>query len=344
MSPAAILARQRDGERLTASATADGHAQAHHLPIVPVRADGMTVYGADGRAYLDCVAGAGTLLLGHNHPTVIEAVRRVLDSGTPLHAPHQATAISDEFSETLLNILPPDLAKDARIHICGPAATHHAHSLPAAPGALIADETLTGLGRTGELWAVNHTAITPDVMILPKAIGGGLPLTAIAYRAGLDQAIDGAHPDCGHGHYQLAMAAGTATMKYVVEHDLATHARKVGERMRAAFEEGARDLPVLADVRGRGLLIDLDLVDPDRAPDFFAPAPALARAVRTVALQRGLLIELVGRSGTTVRLLPPLTIADQEADRVVELLLDAIAAIVTMTPIARLTPIRSFLR
>src|SRR6202022_4741345 len=115
VSIAAILDRQRDRE-------SSARSYARHLPIVPVRAEGMTVYGADGRVYLDCLAGAGTLALGHNHPVAIEAVRRVLDSGAPLHRLALATPIKDEFTETLLSVLPPDLAKDARIHYCEPAA------------------------------------------------------------------------------------------------------------------------------------------------------------------------------------------------------------------------------
>src|SRR5882724_5108352 len=154
-----------------------------------MRAQGMVVHGADGRVYLDCVAGAGTLLLGHNHPVVVEAVRRVLDSGVSLDP---ATPIRDEFSETLLSVLPPALAENARIHSCGSAATAHVRSVLAAPDVVIADETLTGLGRTGELWDVDHTGVTPDAMILPNAVGGGLPLAVFAYRAGLDEWIEGA--------------------------------------------------------------------------------------------------------------------------------------------------------
>jgi diaminobutyrate-2-oxoglutarate transaminase len=440
VSTAAILDRQRERE-------SSARSYARHLPIVPVRAEGMTVYGADGRVYLDCLAGAGTLALGHNHPVAIEAVRRVLDSGAPLHVLDLATPIKDEFTETLLSVLPPDLAKDARIHYCGPTgadaveaalkltraatgntgliaftgayhgmtaaalaatgntavrnaarvndagvtrlpfpqdyrcpygvggdggaqiATEHLRRLLADPGSglttpaalivepvqgeggvlptpdnwlravrdetaahgipLIADEVQTGLGRTGELWGVDHAGVTPDVMVLSKAIGGGLPLAVIVYRAGLDQWAEGAHTGTFRGH-QLAMAAGSATIKYVLEHDLATRARKVGERIRTAFEEAARDLPALGEVRGRGLMLGLELVDPDGAPDSLGArtaAPALARAVRSTALERGLLVELGGRHGAVLRLLPPLTITDQEADRVVEILLDAMSVV-----------------
>jgi diaminobutyrate-2-oxoglutarate transaminase len=416
VSIAAILDRQRDRE-------SSARNYARHLPIVPVRAEGMTVYAADGRVYLDCLAGAGTLALGHNHPVAIEAVRRVLDSGAPLQVLDLATPVKDEFTETLLSVLPPDLAKDARVRYCGPTgadaveaalkltrsatgntgliaftgayqgmtrlpfpqnyrcpygvggdggvriAIEHLRHLLADPGSgltppaalivepvqgeggvlpapddwlravrdetatrgipLIVDEVQTGLGRTGELWGVDHAGVTPDVMILSKAVGGGLPLAVIAYRADLDQWAEGAHTGTFRGH-QLAMAAGAATIKYVLEHDLATRARKVGERIRTAFEEAAGDLPALGEVRGRGLMLGLELVDPDGAADPLgarAAAPDLAREVRTAALERGLLVELGGRHGAVLRLQPPLTVTDQEADRVVEILLDTIAAV-----------------
>jgi diaminobutyrate-2-oxoglutarate transaminase len=438
VSSAAILDRQRDRESAARS-------YARHLPIVPVRAEGMTIYGADGRAYLDCLSGAGVLALGHNHPVAVAAIRRVLDTGAPLHVLDLATPIKDEFTATLLEILPPDLAKDARIHFCGPsgadaveaaiklartasgntgliafAGAYHgmtAGALAATgntsirtparvsdagvtrlpfpqdyrcpygvggsegariageqlrrllndPGsgltppaavivepvqgeggvipapdqwlrtlraesaahgiALIADEVQTGLARTGELWGVDHAGITPDVMVLSKAIGGGLPLAVIAYRSSLDAWAEGAHTGTFRGQ-QLAMAAGTATIRYVMENDLATHARKLGEQIRTAFAAAAPELPAVGEVRGRGLMLGIELVEPDGTPDSLGArpaAPALAQAVRSGALSRGVLVELGGRHGTVLRLLPPLTITELEAEQVVSVLIDAIA-------------------
>ncbi|HEU5355439.1 MAG TPA: diaminobutyrate--2-oxoglutarate transaminase family protein [Actinocrinis sp.] len=437
VSSAAILDRQRDRESAARS-------YARHLPIVPVRAEGMTIHGADGRAYLDCLSGAGVLALGHNHPVAVAAIRCVLDSGAPLHVLDLATPIKDEFTETLLGVLPRDLAKDARIHFCGPsgadaveaaiklartatgstgliAFTGAYHGMTAGalaatgnttirtparvndagvtrlpypqtyrcpygvggaegahiaaeqlrrllndPGSgltppaavivepvqgeggvipapnewlrtvreesaahgipLIADEVQTGLGRTGELWGVDHAGVTPDVMVLSKAIGGGLPLAVIAYRASLDVWAEGAHTGTFRGQ-QLAMAAGTATIRYVMENDLTTRARKVGAQIRIAFEEAARELPAIGEVRGRGLMLGVELVEPDGAPDSLGARPAapeLAQAVRGAALSRGVLVELGGRHGSVLRLLPPLTITDLEAEQVISVLIDSI--------------------
>ena len=104
--PEGVLARQQARE-------SSARSYARHLPVVPVRAAGMTVYGADGRTYLDCLAGAGSLALGHNHPVTVEAVRRVLDQGAPMHVLDLATPIKDEFTDTLLGLLPGELAEDA---------------------------------------------------------------------------------------------------------------------------------------------------------------------------------------------------------------------------------------
>lgn len=109
---------RRQAQRESAART-----YARSLPIVPVRARGLTIEGADGRRYLDCLSGAGTLALGHNHPVVLQAVRGVLDSGAPLHVLDLATPVKDAFTTELFANLPPELAADARVQFCGPAGT-----------------------------------------------------------------------------------------------------------------------------------------------------------------------------------------------------------------------------
>ncbi len=348
------------------------------LPIVPVRARGLTIEGADGRRYLDCLSGAGTLALGHNHPVVLEAIRKVLDSGAPLDALDLATPVKDAFVTELFRTLPPKLADRARVRFCGPAGTDavaaafqlvrtatgrsgllaftgapHGAFDGAADGAfeetfeetrfavdsritrlpypqdyrcsfgvegargaglaadwaesvlgdsrsglplpagmmlepvqseggvipapdgwmrrmrqitaarsvpLIADEVQTGVGRTGAFWAVDHSGITPDVMILSHAIGGSLPLAVLVYRDDLDAWEPGTVADTFPGN-QLAMAAGTATLSYVRENSLAERAGTLGARMLDQLRDLARQFPVIGDVRGRGLMIGIELVE-----------------------------------------------------------------------------------
>ncbi|MET7698410.1 diaminobutyrate--2-oxoglutarate transaminase family protein [Streptomyces sp. NPDC005485] len=412
---------------------------ARALPIVPVRARGLTIEGADGRRYLDCLSGAGTLALGHNHPVVLEAIRNVLDSGAPLHVLDLATPVKDAFITELFHTLPPQFAEHARVQFCGPAGTdaveaafklvraatgrsgmlaftgaYHgmtAGALEASGGApdvrvtrlpypqdyrcpygiggargaelaarwtesvlddtksgvarpagmilepvqgeggvipapedwmrrmreitearsipLIADEVQTGVGRTGTFWAVEHSGITPDVMVMSKAIGGSLPLAVVVYREDLDVWEPGAHAGTFRGN-QLAMAAGTATLAYVRENRLAERAGTLGARMLAQLRLLAHELPCIGDVRGRGLMIGVELVDPEAVADSVGgprpAAPELAAAVQRECLDRGLIVELGGRHASVVRLLPPLTISDEQASAVLDRLSDAVAA------------------
>nr|WP_308117564.1 diaminobutyrate--2-oxoglutarate transaminase family protein [Streptomyces anatolicus] len=420
---------------------------ARALPIVPVRARGMTIEGADGRRYLDCLSGAGTLALGHNHPVVLEAIRKVLDSGAPLHVLDLATPVKDDFTTELFSTLPRGLAERARIQFCGPAGTdaveaalklvraatgrdgllaftgaYHgmtAGALEASGGAqdvrvarlpypqdyrcpfglggsnsaemsarwtesllddtksgvptpagmilepvqgeggvlpapdawlrrmreitaargipLIADEVQTGVGRTGAFWAVEHSGVVPDVMVFSKAIGGSLPLAVVIYRDDLDVWPPGAHAGTFRGN-QLAMAAGAATLAYVRANGLAERAATLGAHMFAQLRSLAAAHPCVGEVRGRGLMLGVELVEPAGAdPGVEAmgtlpssarprpPAPQLAAAVQRECLRRGLIVELGGRHSSVVRLLPPLTITDEQAAAVLDRLADALA-------------------
>jgi diaminobutyrate-2-oxoglutarate transaminase len=437
----AILARQ-------AARESGARTYARTLPIVPVRAAGTQVVGADGRTYLDCLSGAGTLALGHNHPAVLHAIRDLVERGVPLHTLDIATPEKDAFTTVLLEALPPALAGDARIQFCGPtgadaveaalklvqtatgnrgllAFTGAYHGMSAgamavsggvaprqsiaataaevtrlpypysyrcpfsiggdqgaataaeyvrrllddpeggviAPAGmiveavqgeggvvpapddwmramreataargipLIVDEVQTGVGRTGAMWAVDHSGVTPDVMVLSKAIGGGLPLAAIVYRSALDAWASGAHTGTFRGN-QLAFVAGAATLRTVVEERLAERAATLGARLRRRLDALAGEHDAIGDVRGRGLMLGMEVVQRDAAPDPTGARPAdtaLAARVRAECLARGLIVELGGRGNAVVRLLPPLTITDDEADSAVERLAAAFAAAV----------------
>lgn len=410
---------------------------ARNLPVAPVSAHGAVVTGADGRTYLDCLSGAGTLALGHNNPEVVEALQAALASGAPLHALDMITPQKDEFSEELLGLLPGTLRNDARLHFCSPAGTdaveaalklarnatgrnglvaftggYHGMTMGASavsgparmrgfgadavpvtrvpypygyrcpfgvggeeagtlsarllesyltdpssgvakPAAvilevvqgeggvvegpdnwlreirritaehgvlLILDEVQTGIGRTGHFWACERAGVTPDILVTSKAVGGGLPLALIAYRSDLDTWQPGDHTGTFRGN-TLAMVAGRITLRTVAEQQLSERAEKLGERLRTGLRELALEHPVIGEVRGRGLMIGVELVDPDGRPDRLGSLPAnpgLARAMRTACLDNGLMLELGGREDTVMRLLPPLVLTDDQADSVLE--------------------------
>jgi diaminobutyrate-2-oxoglutarate transaminase len=193
---------------------------------------------------------------------------------------------------------------------------------------LVLDEVQTGVGRTGAFWGFQHSGITPDVVVMSKAVGGSLPLAVIAYTEDLDVWAPGAHTGTFRGN-TLAMAAGTATLRFVAERKLDENAARVGARITGVLHEMASVFPSIGNVRGRGLMLGVEVVDPDAAPDACGsrpPAPELAALVRQECLQRGLIVELGGRNDAVVRLLPPLIITDEEAEAVVQRLAEAFAA------------------
>jgi diaminobutyrate-2-oxoglutarate transaminase len=194
---------------------------------------------------------------------------------------------------------------------------------------LILDEIQAGLGRTGALYAFEHADITPDVITLSKAIGGGLPLAVVVYDESLDVWEPGAHAGTFRGN-QLAMAAGEATIDYVLENDLDDHAAEMGARLRDHLEATAQRVEAIGDVRGRGLMLGVEFVDPDtdwQGAGPHAPASEFAAAVQAECFDRGLIIELGGRGSATARFLPPLIVTTAQVDEIATIFDEAVATV-----------------
>jgi diaminobutyrate-2-oxoglutarate transaminase len=179
------------------------------------------------------------------------------------------------------------------------------HDIP-----LIVDEIQSGCGRTGRWFAFEHFNIEPDVIVSSKALGGlGLPIAIILYDQRLDKWAPGAHTGTFRGH-QLAFAGGAEFIRVVREERLLEHAARQGARFHARLDEVARRYELLGDVRGIGLMLGVEIVDPrDGRPD-----PAAARRIQAQCLAEGLILELGGRDDTVVRFLPPINIDDATMD------------------------------
>lgn len=191
---------------------------------------------------------------------------------------------------------------------------------------LILDEVQTGLGRTGSYFAFQDADITPDVLVLSKALGGGLPLSVVVYDESLDSWRPGAHAGTFRGN-QLAMVAGLATLRYIRAARLDLHAGAMGERLLTRLRMLQSKHAFVGDVRGRGLMIGVEVVDPSGAPEVGSAPPAkpgLAAAIQAECLRRGLILELGGRHGSTVRFLPPLVITPAQVDEVAQLFAAAV--------------------
>ena len=201
-----------------------------------------------------------------------------------------------------------------------------AHDVP-----LILDEVQTGIARTGTFFAFQHAGVVPDVLVLSKAIGGGLPLSVIVYRDALDTWQPGAHAGTFRGN-QLAMATGLAALRFIRAERLDLHAAIMGERLMEKLRRLQQRHGFLGDVRGRGLMIGVEIVDPTGARG--ADGSPLAKPILAAALQRaclglGLILEVGGRFGSTLRLLPPLIVDATQIDHIAQILETAVERVST---------------
>ncbi len=366
------------------------------LGLVVERARGATIWDADGRAYLDLLAGMGVANIGHAHPAVVAAIEaqihrhlHVAVYGEMVQAPQV------ELARRLAALTPGDLdvvyftnsgaeavegalktarkftgrarlvAFDGAFHgdtfgalsVGGNPIYRHPFEplLPAVDflpfddfaalpridesvagviiepvqgeggvripddaflpalrrrcrevGALlIADEVITGFGRTGKLFACEHWDVVPDLLVLAKALGGGMPLGAFVGRAAVMQTLSH-DPPLAHvttfGGHPVCCAAGLAALEILRNERLAERAARVGAAWVAQLQGMTGG--VLRAVRGKGLLMALEFTTPEAT-----------RRFATRCYEQGLILNWTLHCDTVVRLAPPLTITDEEITR-----------------------------
>ena len=188
---------------------------------------------------------------------------------------------------------------------------------------LVFDEVQSGVGRSGRMFAAEHWGVKPDIMTLAKGLGSGLPIgLVVARKAIMEQWQPGAHGNT-YGGNPICCAAALATLD-LVEEQYAANSARVGDYFMAKLRRLQQRLPVIGEVRGKGLMIGMELVSD---PASRAPAAALCQSVITHAFRRGLLLLPCGAS--TVRFMPPLMVDEAQVDEAMALLemamLDALA-------------------
>lgn len=432
-----LLERQADRE-------SNARTYPRRIPISIRSATGIYVTDTEGRTFIDCLAGAGALALGHHHPEVVEAVQRAIVEGLPWQTLDLTTPAKDAFVQDVLGSLPKEFSQTAKIQFCGPSGadaveaafklvktatgrravlcfqgsyhgmTHGAlsatgdraakesvaglmpevHFLPypydyrcafglggeqgwrtgiryienmledpnsgisgvagmilemvqgeggVIPAPLdwvreirrmtrerriplILDEVQTGLGRTGRMYAFEYAGIVPDVVVLSKAVGGGLPVSVVLYNQDLDVWKPGAHAGTFRGN-QLGFVAGSATLRYIREHKLEEHAAVMGQRLMAGLRALTGDFACIGDIRGEGLMIGVEIVQREgRAQHAMAPPPWPERTlqIQRQALRGGLIAEIGGRFGSVLRFLPPLIVTAEQIDEIAAIFADAV--------------------
>jgi 4-aminobutyrate aminotransferase / (S)-3-amino-2-methylpropionate transaminase / 5-aminovalerate transaminase len=174
---------------------------------------------------------------------------------------------------------------------------------------LIVDEVQTGFGRTGRMFGIEHYGVEPDIMTMAKGIASGFPLGGFIARPQIADSFQPGEHLSTFGGNPVACAAALATLQVIVDEQLCENSARLGEWLVTALEELATGHPQIGEVRGKGLMVGVELVD-DRQT--MAPAAQLATRVRTGCRERGLLIGIGGFFGNVLRIQPPLVITGEQ--------------------------------
>ena len=184
---------------------------------------------------------------------------------------------------------------------------------------LVADEVQSGAGRTGKWWAIEHTGVEPDIVCMAKGIASGMPLGVCMSKASVMDWVPGSHASTFGGN-PVSIASALATFD-ILSNGAIANAAKVGAMMLDRLNGWKKTHPMVGDVRGRGLMIGVELVK-DRATR--EPASAVRNRVEYLAFEKGLLV--LGCGENSIRLCPPLIVSEQEATVALDILEDALTA------------------
>ena len=193
-----------------------------------------------------------------------------------------------------------------------------------ANGALfIADEIQSGFCRTGAWFAVDHEGVIPDIVTTAKGLAGGMPLAGVTGRAEIMNQVHEGGLGGTYGGNPVAAVAALATIATMRDLDLAARARHIGDVAFAALRELQKDTTIIGEVRGRGAMIAMELVEPGTT----TPNAAAAKAIVNFCNQHGVIAISCGTYGNVIRLLPPLVITDEQLADGLEVLAAAVRSI-----------------
>lgn len=186
----------------------------------------------------------------------------------------------------------------------------------------VADEIQAGFCRTGDWFAVDHEGVVPDLVTTAKGIAGGLPLAAVTGRAEIMDSVHGGGLGGTYGGNPVACAAALGAIEEMRNHDLPARARAIGELMGERLERLAKEHEVIAEVRGRGAMMAIELCTPGTTE----PDPARTAAVAAYCHGQGIVVLTCGTFGNVFRFLPPLSISDALLAEALEVVAEAFAA------------------
>jgi 4-aminobutyrate aminotransferase len=190
---------------------------------------------------------------------------------------------------------------------------------------LVVDEIQSGAGRTGKWWAIEHSGVQPDIILIAKGIASGMPIGICMTRAGIMDWVPGSHGSTFSGN-PLCLASALATMD-IIEREAMANAATVGSAALARLKDWPAKHTIVGDVRGRGLMLAVEIVEDCLSKK---PAGALRDRIVDLAFQRGLL--LLGCGENSIRLSPPLIVSQQETDIALDILEECVALATSTDP------------
>ena len=189
----------------------------------------------------------------------------------------------------------------------------------------ISDEVQTAFGRTGShFWGIEESGVEPDMITMAKGLGNGLAIGAVMGRSGIVDSMNGKLHLATFGGNHVSTAGALANLEYILENDLQKNADEVGGYMKDRLVQMAKDSPVVGEVRGRGLMLALEMVGSDGGPN-----PQAAVRFLQACRERGVLVGKGGIGANAIRVSPPLTITREAAKEAADAFEEALAEIVS---------------
>lgn len=182
---------------------------------------------------------------------------------------------------------------------------------------MIADEIQSGFARTGKMFAINYSGVEPDIMTVAKAMAGGIPIAGVIGKTDIMDAPGAGGLGGTYGGSPLGCAAGLAVLEIIKKENLCQRALHIGEKLNARLTRHLDEDPGIGEVRGRGAMLAVEFVTPSNTQE-----PDIDRTKKLVGLAReeGLIILSCGVRGNVLRFLPPLTIADEQLEKAMDIL------------------------
>ncbi len=194
--------------------------------------------------------------------------------------------------------------------------TGAAERVRAAGGLVVIDEVQTGFGRSGDhFWAFEREGLIPDIVVMAKGIGNGYPLAAVVAKRQIAEALADKFLFHTYGSNPMSCAAGRAVLQVIREEKLQENAKRVGARLLAGLQDLQQRHSVIGDVRGRGLLLAMEMVT-DRASK--TPATEATAKIFEESRRQGLVLSKSGPNRSVLRMVPPMCLSDDDVEPVLE--------------------------